>query len=172
MLSQFQVDTELLMANVLIDEVSLLFRTPDELDAWTYWASELKGLDHFNSVEDVCTSVANVEESYGVRFEFFKLPGLDWRIEAMCITGGTAPLHRIHLERYGTANVIHASYKLPTIGSYRQNEAEMARYAPGLTKIVEYANSYGLYTYYGGSDIDRYYLKPRVNLRDLQDHPT
>lgn len=166
--AQWQCDTELFLG-VDVDEISLLFQSEAQLDSFVQWAVESKGLTNFNSVKDGCRSVqvtnGGNQHNYRVRFEFLSMPGVDWRIEAMCILSGDAPLHRIHLSRYGVSP-IHASFKLKTLEGYTDMCKHLATYGPGLVPIVEYENSYGRYCYFGGDDMDRIYLKPRVNLRD------
>lgn len=166
MMAQFQADTELFLG-VAIDEVAILFRDMKELNAFVQWA-ELKGMKHFNSVEDNCLSRIREPHSYRVHLSFLSFPDLPWRLEVMCVLSGDAPLHRIHLERYGIGPV-HASWKCKDLPTYTDTKTRIEGQSiagVGLVPMVEYQNAYGLYAYYGGPEADRYYFKPRVNLRD------
>jgi hypothetical protein len=150
-----------------IDEVSLLFGEQRQLDQFTHQAVA-SGMSHFNSVKrdrmtrmDPGHDPVGVDpEAFDVRFEFFKWPDCEWRIEAMVVLDGTAPLHEQHLEKYGDGCVVHASFKCPDRQSYESvwSRSEMEFFA-------EYRNSYGIFSYWVGGD---YYFKPRVNLRDAE----
>lgn len=166
MMAQFQLDTELFL-NATIDEVSVLFSDPSVLSDFVEWAKR-KGLTHFNSVDDSCYSERFEPHSYRVRLDFLSFPDLPWRIEAMCILSGDAPLHRIHLEKYGNGCPVHASFKCKDQQHYEDVKQYLLSPASGvnLVPMVEYRNAYGLYAYFGGPETDRFYVKPRVNLRD------
>jgi hypothetical protein len=109
-----------------------------------------------------------MKQAFDVRFEFLRLPltgsreGFrDWRIEAMCVLDGNAPLHSQHIERFGDPCIVHASFKLDDEGEYAKAKAELSEF--GFPFCAEYSNSYGRFSYWNAG---RYYLKPRVNLRD------
>jgi hypothetical protein len=169
------------------DEVSLLFATREELEDFRVWAID-KGLVNFARVEsDVCfltksdwREVVNSElvtpmdtEAFVVRFEFLKFPGAEWRIEAMCVLGGTAPLHEAWLDMYGSGCVVHVSYKCASRADYDQHCAtgpQASVWAEQPTHRASYANGYGRFAYYqhdnfSGPGLD-WLLKPRVNERD------
>lgn len=172
-LAQYSADTEMFLNNAIIDEVSVLFRTAAELEAFLEWAVECKGLTHFNGVTDECRSRAlprGDAHRYTVRLEFLRLPGVDWRIEAMVILDGTAPLHSQHLNDHGSGCIIHASFKAKDLGfylQYRDTLEAMDSLCGPIPLRAEYENSYGRYAYYGDHQPETsWYIKPRVNLRD------
>lgn len=146
------------------DETSLLFASPGELDAFLKWAS-VEGIEHFNSVpRDTMLRRDIPHEEFDVRFEFMRVPGADWRIEAMCVLSGQAPLHDKQIMDHGTGCVVHVSWK----------ESDHPDYVEALQHLLlkravpiqaEYRNSYGRFAYLRGSA--DFYLKPRVNLRDI-----
>ncbi len=172
------------------DEVSLLFATPKELEGFRRWAISEGGMDNFASVkEDVCVcldadwrepvlsekAVPEDVESFAVRFEFLRLPAAQWRIEAMCVLAGEAPLHEAWLENFGSGVVVHVSYKLPTRADYDQHLRQGLHGSQWPDEPVlraSYANSYGRFAYYQHDNfhdnVDRqeWFLKPRVNERD------
>lgn len=151
-----------------IDEVSLLFQEQTQLDQFVHHAQAL-GMEHFNSVTSdrmVCMDpghdpAEDNPEAFDVRFEFFRWPDSLWRIEAMVVLDGYAPLHEQHLEKYGDGCVVHASFKCPDRTAY---ESLWGR-APEMQFFAEYQNSYGVFSYWVGGE---YYFKPRVNLRDTE----
>lgn len=167
-----------------IDEVSLLFHDRQTLKEFVAWAKGKGELEHFNSVPKdlmVCLWADWQEEVYSeaqapfrhaenfeVRFEFLRIPDTNWRIEAMCVLGGTAPLHEAWLETIGDGCVVHASYKLPSLEAYVAHVPALMG-AP-LEKRATYVNSYGRFSYYSHEHLahgfDRWLLKPRVNTRD------
>ena len=168
--AQQELSLSLLMAGQ-IDEVSLLFATESQLDLFIKAAKKL-GMENFNSVTD---TLERQDEGgcFGVRFEFLRWPGSDWRIEAMCVAGSVAstdlsiaPLHSAALERNGWEPVVvHASFKVGTEGEYVGVAAVMAQQFDNVGGMrAEYRNTYGRFSYFG--DGTSYYFKPRVNLRD------
>lgn len=164
--AQLSLDMELFI-KATADETSLLFADADELKQFVRWA-EQNGMEHFNRVEsDRMVRVdRNATEGFDVRFEFLRWPDQPWRIEAMCVLDGQAPLHEAHLETHGSAKPVHVSFKCDTLPAYNNMKRTMAD--DGVEQIpfhAEYRNSYGLFSYWG---VGNFYLKPRVNLRDPQ----
>lgn len=156
-----------------IDEVSLLFRWPDELDRFVGGAV-VAGAEHFNSVESDTMIRRGVSEGFIVRFEFLRMPEASWRIEAMLVIAGQAPLHQERLRRHGTGCVVHASFKCEDTDAYTRARARLARPPARLVKpmreLAEYRNSYGVFSYWQteyGIQKEQPYFKPRVNLRDV-----
>lgn len=159
-----------------IDEMSVLL-SPEELDSYRTIASEITGgmthMEWFNGVEaDTMTMERNGEgdgPAFMVRFEFFRPRdngvGLPWRVEAMSVLDGFAPLHGDPLGR-----VVHASYKCHSDQTYEHDMKKLDEW--GMTRIADYRNSYGKFSYWHnpefpwGADEKPVYLKPRVNLRD------
>lgn len=170
------------------DEVSLLFATPEELEEFRLWSVKDISMDNFARVEsDVCfltssdwREVVTSEyvtpmdtEAFVVRFEFLRVPGADWRIEAMCVLDGKAPLHEAWLEKYGSGCVVHVSYKCASRAQYAYHCATgpQSRYwASQPAWRASYANSYGRFSYYQHDAFNyggvSWLLKPRVNERD------
>ena len=184
-----RMNTEL-MVPCKIDEVSVLLGTPRQLDAFVEEA-KAQGWEHFNSVpsdvmhlkrEGIASGITAPSDvdlpdwislvgsgwEFLVRFEFLRLPGADWRIEAMCVLNGMAPLHLEHLltPGKGPGSVMHASYKPPGLdgsdwaSKYLEHKQMLARL---LDYKCEYDNSYGVFSYF---QFGNWYLKPRVNTRD------
>lgn len=177
-----------------VDEVSLLFADPDELEAFRLWAIEGGRMDNFARVQqDVClclgadwwnptddmttevTPPVRPTETFAVRFEFLRLPAAQWRIEAMCILSGDAPLHEAWLEMYGSGCVVHVSYKLPSRDAYEQHTAvgpQCSQWPDQPVLRAQYGNSYGRFAYYQHDNFEdsvgrnAWFLKPRVNERD------
>lgn len=149
------------------DEVSLLFSKPAELEDFKEWAVA-QGLEHFNSVQRDQMVRQDKAQAFGVRFEFLRLPNRPWRIEAMCILEGCAPLHEEALRRSGEGCVVHLSYKCRDLQTYQEHVRSL--WDEGRIKKAEYRNSYGMFSYWvpTGSEL-RPFLKPRVNLRDSAD---
>lgn len=147
-----------------IDEISLLFGSEQELEQFLALAEP--HVDHFNSVprDRMWRDDGEEEQWFDVRFEFLRIPTYMWRIEAMCVLDGSAPLHAQKLRDRGRGCVVHASYKLPDEATYYAHKS-IVKDVSGRTADAEYHNSYGRFSYWnvlGG----RFYLKPRVNLRD------
>lgn len=143
-----------------MDEVSLLFSNETELARFVLSAKTKGGMEHFNSVpRDTMVRQDGTGEQFDVRFEFLRMPEAAWRIEAMCLLGGTAPLHSQMLRTEGEGCVVHASFKCKDEKDYERVKAELGS---GLLLGAEYRNSYGLFSYWGYGP----YWKPRVNLRD------
>lgn len=175
---QFELDTEYyIKANV--DEMSIVFSLPHALEGFVQWAKEI-GYEHFNTVvKDDVTLVDhspafdNLEPNeanngFQVRFEFLRITGAPWRIEAMCILGGHAPLHANALDEFGEGACIHASFKERDSDTFKARKRSMANPGNGfkaLEFLAEYRNSYGRFAYFGKAGLPPY-IKPRINLRD------
>lgn len=151
-----------------IDEIALLWENAAELDSFATWAREVAHLEHFDRVDADKMERLDQRSRFDVRFEFLRLPGTDWRIEAMCVLDGDAPLHARHLKLLGNGCVVHASFKVGDDDAYWDsfdwlNEA-------GFVKLAEYGNSYGWFSYWDSLE-GLHYFKPRVNRRDVATNP-
>lgn len=167
--AQQAMDMEMFVKGT-IDEISLLFGTPEELEGFVKWAVAGDKLEHFNSVphdQMDRLDVTDRHEFFHVRFEFLRLPDVDWRIEAMCVLAGLAPLHSQRLAEDREAAVMHASWKCADTDAYRLVKQELGEafgtMVPAVQFNAEYQNSYGIFSYWGDRGP---YFKPRVNLRD------
>lgn len=159
------------------DEVSLLFANEVELDYFVEWVRDERNflIQNFNSTSDTMTR-EDKDESFVVRFEFCRLREeggeADWRIEAMCIVSGKAPLHERALFEHGNGVVVHISWKHQLESVYEcYLDPDVQALVKGKPQVVAgnpdhfcaaYGNSYGRFSYWGSLP----YLKPRVNLRD------
>lgn len=153
----YEADVQLGL-RVQVDEVAILFKDSAVLSDFVAWCVR-EGVDNFNSVERDTMRRQDTDGQFDVRFEFLRIPGMDWRIEAMCVLDGMAPLH----DSQADGSIIHASYKLEDAWAYANHQTKLNG---GLIKRqAEYVNSYGRFSYWGPGAP---YLKPRVNLRDVQ----
>lgn len=169
MQSQLAIDfatTTIMNGPQFMDEVAILFHNEGQLLTFVEDAKRL-GLEHFNSEpRDTMRRQDISGQEFEVRFEFLRLPERTWRIEAMCVLDGDAPLHRQAADEYGAPCVVHLSYKLPSLEEYQ--EQVRAHMDKGDAKAAEYRNSYGMFSYWrpAGQSSRLPYWKPRVNLRD------
>jgi hypothetical protein len=172
--AQFELDTEyFVLANV--DEVALVFGDERRLEDFVDWCIRVPELDNFNSVQQDTMHMTHNEmtefptQDFDVRFEFLSHEDWDWRIEAMCVLSGSAPLHTQALEEYGEGAPIHVSWKCDTLEDYQARVRTLDHPASPtfqkLPRLAEYTNSYGRFSYFGALNILPYF-KPRVNLRD------
>ncbi len=146
-----------------VDEVALLWANAAELESFRQWAVTVAGMENFNSVAKDTMLRHDRDQWFDVRFEFLRLPDTDWRIEAMCVLDGEAPLHQQHLDIMGNGCVVHVSYKLPELESY--DVAKDFLIEAGCVPHAEYQNTYGMFSYWL-ADEGLFYYKQRVNLRD------
>lgn len=147
----------------LVDEVAICFPSVKTLVDFVEEAKR-NNLDHFNSVPyDTMRRQDIAGQKFGVRFEFLKYRELPWRIEAMCVVDGHAPLHQAALGESFLPVVIHLSYKMNSLHDY-QEDVRRLRSETGME--AEYSNSYGIFSYWPGPNGGVPYIKPRVNLRD------
>lgn len=174
---QHEMDTVHLV-KCKIDEAALLFSDPGQLNEWLTWAKG-QGYEHIGSIERDHMRCRNLWSPAGlnmaphhspgfqVRFEFLHLEGFPFRIEAMCVLSGDAPLHERVLAKYGEGAVVHLSWRAAPNGDadgYMRHRLVLQDSAH-MKPMAEYENSYGRFCYYG--EIDKPpFLKPRVNLRD------
>lgn len=153
---QYEIDTAM-MIKAQLDEVSILFKHPDELEHFIRWA-RLAGLHHFNSAADrVWRQDCEDERPFDVRFEFFRIPGFEWRIEAMAVLGGQADIHA----PLANHAIPHVSFKCLDPMHYDHVCAVLA--SGNMECQASYTSGYGAFSYFGAFAP---YLKPRVNLRD------
>lgn len=172
--AQKMLDFDLVMGSFAIDEVAIQCGTSLLLDTMVGYLKYEHGADHFNSVDrdymqrlDLpflpMWSARRSKRGFGVRFEFLRLPATLWRIEAMAVLDGSAPLHSQHEARHGDPSVIHASFKCEDVAEYEDVKKFLMDLST-LPFVAEYRNSYGQFSYW---QCGRYYLKPRVNTRDV-----
>lgn len=147
-----------------VDEVALLFPDHAELDSFYQWAIGVAGMENFFSVPRDTMVRRDATGLFGVRFEFLRHEGADWRIEAMAPLSGEYPLHAKHLRMFGNGCIVHVSYKLQDVGAYEE-EVETLSTGGGFCCMASYENTYGRFSYWEHLDT-LYYWKPRVNLRD------
>lgn len=155
--------------HVNADEIAIVFPTPNSLTEFVEkvtYESGVHRLEHFNSVQRDLMARQDSPQTFNVRFEFLRRRNdlLNWRIEAMCVLDGVAPLHEAALEESGGRPVvIHASYKLASLAEYEEEKKRLAD-LDGREMAAEYVNSYGMFSYF---DFGLpFFMKPRVNLRD------
>lgn len=166
--AQYELDT-VHFIKATIDEAALLFQNESELGAFVAWAKG-QGYEHFGSIERDAMLERHGgtrTHAFDVRFEFLRLEGFDFRIEAMCVLDGSAPLHEQALEKYGNGSVIHVSWRAAPNGDadgYHRHRRIVE--GSGFAPLLEYDNSYGRFCYYGEDGVPPYF-KPRVNLRDV-----
>lgn len=144
-----------------IDEMSLLFRNQDQLEAVREEAVKI-GWEQFNETAEILTCTSQDAQQFGrsttVWFSFWRKKGVPYRIEAMTYTPGLGglPLHdHALLVSGGEPVIIHASFKPADYDTFIHSQ-------PG-EPTLEYRNDYGKFSYWGRQAT---YLKPRVNLRD------
>lgn len=161
-----------------IDEVALCFPNQDQLQEWIEFVKDDPLLSHYRSERDTMHR-EDKSEWFDVRFEFISVNVKEddhpWRIEAMAVTGGYAPLHDTMLKVSKGPGVIHASYKLtnPKGSAEAVYDEELIHLeaSENMVMAAAYYNDYGRFSYWrpphpshGGGP----FLKPRVNLRDSQ----
>lgn len=165
-LMQFAFDTELFLPH-RIDEISLLFKHQGQLERYAEWLVA-KGGEHFNArvLDRMFREKQQAETAemwFDVQFEFMHLPGHQtWRIEAMTVTDGHAPLHEHALAGSGGPCVFHASFKADGPEAYAVAERQLAK--ARLRRLYGYRNAYGRFSYWQG--LRNVYVKPRINTRD------
>lgn len=155
-----------------IDEVALCFPTEAMLDEWLVLVDYDPLLTHYRSERDRMVRM-DKEEWFDVRFEFVTVSIGEkehpWRIEAMVVLEGEAPLHDALLKlTKGSPGIIHASYKLDTEDEY-DIEMEALETELGMRRMATYRNDYGRFSYWRPGSFPvgpGVHLKPRVNLRD------
>lgn len=146
-----------------IDEYSVLFADAFDQERFAEDSAKL-GFQVFNSTSDYMERLDKKKEAFNVHFDFLSVPSKPWRIEAMCVTGGTAPLHTAAMgDNMGYAGVFHASYKLPSLDIYLTHIGILK--VTGYEMAAEYQNSYGRFSYWRLAP-HLPYFKPRCNLRD------
>jgi hypothetical protein len=149
------------------DEIAVCFGDKQELRKFVKEAIDDYALEHFNSVQRDTMKRQDKRGKFDVRFEFLRIPGRKWRIEAMCILDGEAPLHERRLAaNEGAPFIIHLSYKLGSLDEYQKEVRQLWHLGPGWHREAEYMNSYGMFSYFKMKG-DPMFLKPRVNLRDV-----
>lgn len=151
-----------------VDEISLLFSSPEELMDFVQSAKR-NGMEHFNSASDHVKATVPAlgrEYSYRVQYEFLRVVPEEWRIEAMALLDGSSPLHEDFLETHGPGAPVHVSFKCATLAKYEDIVAQMK--AQGWVQAMACVSMYGKFSYWQHVDWPVWsYMKPRVNLRDM-----
>lgn len=148
--AQYELDT-IHLVKATIDEAALVFSTEQALESFTLWAIN-QGYEHIGFVKRDGMNIRTLDHgvashAFDVRFEFLKLDGFDFRIEAMCVLDGTAPLHEAALAKQGEGAVIHLSWRGAPNGDadgyHRHRRILEAKGGHGaLEPLAEYGNSY------------------------------
>lgn len=151
-----------------IDEVSII--VPDDRVAMEILREAVRdGAEFFNSAVDH-VNTSPIVSRYTVLYDFLRLPGRNYRVEMMRITGGVSPLHSA-VEVVRPFVPIHVSFKVKDGEEFAWASSELERH--GWDKAQHCASTYGAFSYFR-KDRDSYcqtgeiYLKPRVNLRDQE----
>lgn len=148
------------------DEMSILFETEAELEVFVRDMRE-RGL-WFNESQEQQHITSSNSYAFGTDFQFvWPYQDAPYRIEAMRVTDGYAPLHERHLSAHGSPSTVHASWKLPNMAMYSFEKERLAE--EGFQFHQEYRNNYGIFSYWsprGTSDAPTLFYKPRVNTRD------
>lgn len=159
-----------LNVGMVIDEVAVYFDRTWELDAFLNEAPEYgwiansgESVSHDEMYQLFGNSSRGVRNAGGhafdVRFEFLHKEGVPYRIEAMHVIDGWAPLHR----RMESSDIAHVSGKVTAGNSTAYAALKCALGSSGLPMMAEYRNSYGLFSYFGERAP---HFKPRCNMRD------
>lgn len=159
------LDLDLGIGNFAVDEVAIVCGDERMLEKVVADTEVMHGWKRFNSVpRDKMRRRMGLlrRQSFDVRFEFLQPSEVDYRIEAMTVLSGSAPLHSQHLIQYGDPSVVHASFKCKSLEEY--DRVRVALHGMNALPFkAEYSNSYGVFSYW---KCGHYFLKPRVNLRD------
>lgn len=146
-----------------VDEMSILFRSRAEHIGFTEWA-RARGLV-FNEVTEKQKDLTAPGHGFTTNFTFVKKRIWDWRIEAMVVTSGRAPLHTQLNLMHGDFTIAHASWKLKDVEIYHKDKCALED--AGFRFHKEYRNGYGQFAYFSHPEFP-FYFKPRVNLRDAE----
>lgn len=154
-----------------VDEVALLFRSRAMKFEYVTMAVQEPHTTLFNSSKDhVKTKPFNTE--YDVEYHFLRMEGRGMRVEAMSLEGGLSPLHAALLEcNRGTAVVpVHLSFKCFTWDDWYDTLYALDEQSEGKASLVQSCVSdYGVFAYYNVPEVlGDIYLKPRLNVRDLE----
>lgn len=146
-----------------IDEVAIAFPNPEALDEFLRSARDC-GLDNFRNVNDTVYAQdprKGTSGSYMVSYRFLRLPGADWRVEAM---HARSSLHRSLFRNEQVPVVVHASYKCFSMSEFMHAMAEANK--KGFGEEMFCASGYGLFSYrrplVNDWPLKRTYLKPRL----------
>lgn len=172
--AQYELDAEFFI-KAKVDEISIWFDSDWLLDEFLVWAGYGR-LEHFDTVESDAVyqtygaselGIPHHSKPFLVRYEFLRVPGADWRIEAMTIRSGSSAIH----DRLETGDLVHASWKLPDMVEFLHATDVLGDGCEGVFQAIPnlavYRNSYGMFSYFGEPG-KLPYFKPRVNLRDIQ----
>lgn len=160
---------------VAADELALLFHDRNVLSSFLQVAVHEEGYELFNSASDY-VNVHPLGSTYRTEYWFARTPH-PYRLELMELTQEGSPLHEYLLRESRRVYLpipVHASFKCPTEEAYA--DAVHALRRDGLEVVQQCRSSYGAFSYwqsptFGGTRERRFYIKPRVNLRDVPEAP-
>lgn len=153
-----------------VDEMALLFRSPETLRYWVEAAVRIPGVVLFNTSHDAVTTTP-IQGQYDVHYWFLSVPEEygGWRIEAMYAHPGS-PLHTTLALKMKEADVtvVHASFKCVDEEMYGIAVNTLSRNGFDLAQKCQ--STYGRFSYWGNEEkeLGGVFLKPRVNLRDME----
>lgn len=110
--------------------------------------------------------------TYEVTYHFLSVPNRPFRLEVMHITGGHSPLHfvlgRSDLSGPSRFPIVHASFKSRSGDSEAAyDDARDLLWRNGYRPSQECESDYGLFGYWRKPGLPLFFLKPRLNLRDV-----
>lgn len=148
-----------------IDEMSVMFDSPNAVLSYVSQVASLPGCALFNYAEDTVTT-RPIPGSYRVQYWFLKIPA-KFRIEVLRCSAGS-PLHTslasVQQHDYEPM-AVHASFKCVNEEDYVRALARLR--TAGWECWQRCDSSYGKFSYWGNEDEPLgWLLKPRVNLRD------
>lgn len=156
------------LGDFVIDEIALMFSHRISMMEFVLDAVMEKGVELVNRAYDqVSTHPFHTE--YDVEYLFLQMPST-MRVECMAITSGCSPVHEAvasHM-RDDAPLIVHLSFKVPDLNGY-EKVCEVLDTAPRITHVQSCSSTYGAFAYYHVQNEDslQFYLKPRVNLRDI-----
>lgn len=154
----------LLGPSVSIDEMALLFTTRSLALAFTRELVKFEGYELFNAASDL-VSTSPIHSHYCVDYLFIRTP-FSYRMEIMSVREGFSPIHSVYSGMDAKNGYkIHASFKCPDQEAYGNACATLIR--DGFECAQKCESDYGLFSYFSDRDRTTWFIKPRVNLRDM-----
>lgn len=152
-----------------IDEVALLCADARSVRALLDSAVLQPNIEHFNAAFDEVKTIP-IPSQYFVRYDFLRIKGETFRVEVMNLLDGISPVHAPSLDRLRRNEEgmmpFHLSFKVPSVNEYEKVWAALVT-TEGTALAQECESTYGRFSYWrNAEEIDGFFIKPRVNLRD------
>lgn len=152
-----------------VDEIAVLMPNREMASNFIMRAVGEGRCTYFNASEDT-VHTEPLRTVYDVAYHFIRIPDRPYRLEVMHLKGGHSPLHyRLSAGTPESLPIVHASFKPlhEPDSEIAYDEALDLLWHRGYRPSQQCESDYGRFSYWRKDGGPLFFLKPRVNIRDV-----